>query len=421
MATFLFLCDAMRSDYISKKNTPFLWNCIKNGEYYKRVIPGYGFCERTEILTGLHSDESGFFTAIGYDPDNSPYSGVSYLNVLNYIENIIPKKLRVPFKKKPGGFYRAFRHMINKLLLTKYSSGSLKPYAIPYSFLPYLNLTEDNINFSDRNQFSVPSIIDLLKDKGKDIYIESFTGLNFSSENNSDNSRLDSAINNINDDRYALFLIYIEELDAIGHNYGPNSEEIDASLKSLDTRLKQFYSKVTIEKPDSNFIYLGDHGMSEVSKVVDVERELHKIESRLTLKKHRDYIYFLDSTIMRIWFMSDEKKKKFQKELSNNSILNQNGFFLNEQFAKEHNIPWGNRKYGDLVWIANNSTLIFPDFFHREYPYKGMHGYNPNLKENQGVCITTGKNIEKKEKELIELTDIYDVLKKTLKIDKYRG
>ena len=238
--------------------------------------------------------------------------------------------------------------------------------------------------------------------------------MNFSSENNSDNSRLDSAINNINDDRYALFLIYIEELDAIGHNYGPNSEEIDASLKSLDTRLKQFYSKVTIEKPDSNFIYLGDHGMSEVSKVVDVERELHKIESRLTLKKHRDYIYFLDSTIMRIWFMSDEKKNKFQKALSNNIILNQNGIFLDEAFAEKYNIPWGDRKYGDSVWIANDGTLIFPDFFHREYPYKGMHGYDPKLRENQGVCIVTGKNIGKKEIESVQLTDIYEILKNNL-------
>ena len=167
MATFLFVCDAMRSDYISKEITPFLWGCLQNGEYYKKVIPGYGFCERTEILTGLHSSESGFFTAIGYDPDNSTYNGIKYLKALEYMERIIPKTLKVPFKKNPGGFYRAFRNLINKILLFKYSINSLKPYAIPYSFLPYFTLTEDNINFLQKNQFKVPSIIDLLKDRKK--------------------------------------------------------------------------------------------------------------------------------------------------------------------------------------------------------------------------------------------------------------
>ena len=38
MTTILFLMDAMRSDYIKKETTPFLWECANEGEYYKRVI-----------------------------------------------------------------------------------------------------------------------------------------------------------------------------------------------------------------------------------------------------------------------------------------------------------------------------------------------------------------------------------------------
>ena len=67
------LLDAFRCDYIDEKSTPFLYNCSQKGIFYKQVIPSLSFCERTEIFTGKKPNESGFFTAIGYEPASSQY------------------------------------------------------------------------------------------------------------------------------------------------------------------------------------------------------------------------------------------------------------------------------------------------------------------------------------------------------------
>ena len=106
MATILLLLDAFRSDYISKNNTPFLYKISKEGFFCPSVEQSYGFCERTEILTGLRANESGFFTAVGYDPINSPYKNIKWLNFLEFFENsmsyllmIIPKKYASKSKK----------------------------------------------------------------------------------------------------------------------------------------------------------------------------------------------------------------------------------------------------------------------------------------------------------------------------------
>jgi predicted AlkP superfamily pyrophosphatase or phosphodiesterase len=90
MATVLILLDAFRRDYLAEHNTPFLWSCSREGEHYKGVIQSFGFCERSEILTGMNGRESGFLTAIGFDPDASPYRGNKLLHLFPHAANRAP-------------------------------------------------------------------------------------------------------------------------------------------------------------------------------------------------------------------------------------------------------------------------------------------------------------------------------------------
>ena len=50
MKIILFLLDAYKGEYLSKSNTPFLYNLSKKGKYIENIIPSAGFCERTEIF-----------------------------------------------------------------------------------------------------------------------------------------------------------------------------------------------------------------------------------------------------------------------------------------------------------------------------------------------------------------------------------
>ena len=55
----IVILDAFRWDYISKNQTPFLYNFKEQNLYIQNLVPSPGFCERSEIFTGLNPKKSG--------------------------------------------------------------------------------------------------------------------------------------------------------------------------------------------------------------------------------------------------------------------------------------------------------------------------------------------------------------------------
>lgn len=391
MTAVFLLLDAFRFDYLSKEYTPFLWESAQKGEHYERVIPSLGFCERSEILSGLKPAETGFLTAIGYDPADSPFSKFRHLL---FLEPFFP------------GVYRRF--------VRKFSDG-MNTYEIPSSLLEYWNLTEDKIDHRLDEAFSSPTILSLLKKSGKSYFYDSFTALNLQ-PNGTDQNRMQMVINNARDLKYELYMIYISAPDILGHEYGPLSHEFCYGISVMDRDIKIFTEKFKRIRPESTFVFLGDHGMAPVTSYVDVGSELLSLANSLGLRLKKDFIYFLDSTLLRVWFFSKKAKRIFEKSLRKLLLLSKNGLFIDEMFARQYYIPWNDQRYGDFKWLANEGVLIFPDFFHSKKPYKGMHGYDPSLSSSQGTCILYGDTISKKKIRSIELTDMYQILRRLLKL-----
>tara|TARA_B100001123_G_C15321328_1_gene1028004 strand:+ start:120 stop:1358 length:1239 start_codon:yes stop_codon:yes gene_type:complete len=410
MATTLFVLDAFRNDYICESNTPFLFECSKKGEYYKRVIPSFGFCERTEIFTGLKPKESGFFTAIGYDPENSPFNGLSFPKSLEKFESLIQN-----FGIKgiiPDGFLQAIlRKIINNRLNSK--KYRMNIYNIPFPLLHYWALTEDRIDHRDPEAFSVPSIFSLLLKHNKSFFYDSFTALNIPA-NGTDFDRIRLALDDMKRNNRHFYLVYISMPDYLGHKYGPNSIQLKKGLQQLDRELKKYYDEVLEISPKNNFIFLGDHGMATVKVYFNAEKEILSIAKKNSLDLKKDYIYFLDSTIVRLWYFSKKAKIVFNDWLKVSNKFNNLGIFITKRLAEKEHIPWNDRRYGDILWWANTGVLVYPDFFHRVEKYRGMHGYNPLKKQNQGTCIVYGHKIDKYYQDQISLSGIYSVLKKTL-------
>jgi len=418
MSTVLFLMDAMRSDYIDSKITPFLWQCSRDGEYYKRVIPNFGFCERTEIFTGQTPAESGFFTAIGRDEENSPFKDLPELPLLEFFDNSIPKNFTIPLILKKGELYQFFRKIINRWIIKR--TKGISPQNIPVGLLPYWALTEDLVDHREENAFKVNSIFSLLKKSGKKLYYDSFTALNIPF-NGSDKNRIEMMLKNYKKNNTDLSLVYISTPDQYGHEYGPGSTELNNALSKMDSQLEYYTHEVLKIDEKAKFIFLGDHGMSEVNKYFDAEKQILKIAKLNKLKLKKDFIYFLDSTVVRLWLNSKKAKMAFEEELLCSDLFIKNGTFIDEKIALNEKIPWKDSRYGDIIWWANNGTLVFPDFFHRIKKYKGMHGYNPQKIENQGTCIVFGEKINKNEVVSIYLTDVFDILKNTLSLNEERN
>lgn len=289
-------------------------------------------------------------------------------------------------------------------------------FSIPYSLLPYFCLTEDFMDHRDENAFAVDSIFTLLDRAGKSYFYDSFTALGFQSKFKSDNERLNGVVESFQTHPRDLYLIYLSTPDSMGHRYGPGSQPLRDALKQMDQRLERFVGAVQSVRQDVKFVFLGDHGMLEVKGRINAEKEIQQIASRLRLRLERDYLYFLDSTTVRIWYMNDNARSQFTGALSESAAFASQGAWMDADLARRYGSPWPDRRYGDCLWVANPGVIVFPDFFHRYLPCQGMHGYDPDVSESQGMGIIWGEGVQSQRIGSIPLTQVFDLLKRDLEL-----
>ena len=397
--TVLIVIDACRHDYLNRDITPFLDSLKKSGEYTKKIIPGNGFCERTEIFTGKKPIDTGFFTAIDYSRNRKQNAMITWvLSFFNFMLRLLPF---------------ALIERIVRRLLWEYSirtSHPMHPQNIPLNLIKYFSLTEDYVDMREKGALGYTSIFDYMRSKSLRFFYDSFTALNLSSRGN-DQDRLNLVLNNAKDN-FSLYLIYIGNLDAVGHKYGPCSTEINNAIQKMDKQLSNFSEKFSSINPEAEYIYLGDHGMTNVNSIVDIDKILKSEMHQYGLKTGSDYIYFLDSTMMRIWIFDNDHKNAIVKSISKNSVLKSKGKFVNKNDATLLEIPI-NKNSADIIWWANPGVMISPDFFHRKAEnIKGMHGYSNKHDDSKGFCIDTGASGRV---ESDDITSVYSKIIRSLK------
>jgi predicted AlkP superfamily pyrophosphatase or phosphodiesterase len=410
MKVVLILLDAFRQDYISKENSPFLYDKSKKGMHIERIIPSAGFCERTEIFFGLKPNESGYFTAIGFDSDNGIYKNDKGLQYLGRLESFCSRVFRKYFKSNKNQL-DSLLHKITDRVYFKFFGvkKKLKTYKIPHLFLKYFDLTEDKFEFESLDSIKGrKSILKIIQESGGKSYLGAFTSLGDVS-NGDDVNRIKLALEASKS--YDFIPIYINCIDSFGHKFGPNSLELKSKVKELDQMLENAVNEILAHSPDTVFYFLGDHGMSEVKKHVDIKKELYEISKKNNFKEGKDFIYFLDSTLMRIWFFNENTKNIFEQELKTSLFLLNHGTFLDKSLSNKYCMPQDDRRYGDLTWWANEGVLIFPDFFHNEKIVKGMHGYVPITQSTYGTCIVWSEEGDPKNIKELELIEVYNLLK----------
>tara|TARA_X000000368_G_scaffold390475_1_gene353729 strand:- start:18293 stop:19504 length:1212 start_codon:yes stop_codon:yes gene_type:complete len=387
----LVLLDACRGDYINPENTPFMVELGKQGVYYKSLVPSFGFCERTEILVGKDSLDSGYFTAFGYDPEQSPYRGYSYIfKLLGFIENIISS----------GIFSKIIRRIIWEVF--RFKDGTYYPARIPLSQLANFCFTEDGpLNLIDNSHLS-------LYKKSEKVYLQATTSLN-RYLSGTDQTRLDDVLEAL-DQPYDFYPMYISLLDAVGHQYGPKSDDIKTSLRHVDDQLKDFYEKIELTQHSPTIVLCGDHGMSPVREYVDIESVIKRLKKQKHLLKN--FNMFLDSTMARFWFKDHRADEVQVLQSAIKDDFGDQGYFVSRDNYISAGIP-NLRIYGDLIWLCNEGVVISPDYFTpSDKPILGMHGYRPTDQQHYGFAIVNGDGVEPKVLDKPEpLTKIYGELK----------
>ena len=177
--------------------------------------------------------------------------------------------------------------------------------------------------------------------------------------------------------------IHFTELDGAGHA-GFLSAEYFAKLKWLDDKLKNIWQKYQERHPGANLIILSDHGFCSVEKFIRPEFE--RIGS---LKAGRDYFYFVDTTMVKFWFLSQAAKEAVLKYLSGLDF----GRVLSEQERLASGIA--DKKFADEIFLLQPGIAFFPSFYGGIIKVKGVHGYGPECSGHHGIFLyNTPRRVE---------------------------
>lgn len=363
MKTLFILVDALKSTYLTHDNMPFLYALSQKGKYIKNIIPSPGFCERSEIFTGLDSYDSGNFCAIGYLPEQSSYCKEKMPLFVFEMLGLLSKRYARSL---------AWHYYYKK----QFSMGV---YQIPYRSLSKYALTEDG-----KDNFVVKeNILDSIIASGKTYTLDFFTSLNLRNNTRDIRRTIDECLNEGID----FIPYYIGEVDDAGHKYGNETEKIRPVLMKVDQIIEKLVTYALSQK--YGVVVLGDHGMVPVSSRIDIEATI----GRTKLKLHRDYEMFLDSTLARFWTYHPEASSIIRAELMN---LHDFGIVIDSANCNQWRIPMdilcadGSPVYGDIIWCANSGVLISPDYFNpSSKELLGMHGYLKNcIGDGTGLLVS---------------------------------
>lgn len=381
MKLVFILLDACKSKYVTENNMPYIYDMTKKGKYISKIFPSSGFCERSEIFTGLDCYESGNFTAIGYCPEKGEYPA---RGVIITLANALSKVY------KRGAKYILRKYREKKKI-------SMQPYYIPPKSLFQYGLTED----SKERLFNYRTIMDELDENGYTYSLQGFTSLA-----QTINMKIDliSFVDKMTNENIDFIPIYLGEIDVVGHKNGKEIEKIIPYLQEVDLCVK----KISEIAKGRNYAVavLGDHGMVPVIETVNIFDVLKEIKI-----DERQYTVFLDSTMARFWFKNIDAREKVCDALKNH--LRDKGIIIDETNYAQYKIPLdvcaqsGKPIYGEIIWCANPGILIWPDYFNNPKMIdKGMHGYIcTDVEEGTGFFVSSIGS------EKVESSDLKDICK----------
>lgn len=216
-------------------------------------------------------------------------------------------------------------------------------------------------------------------------------------------------------ERPKFITLYFHDTDDLGHEFGPNSPEINNGIMKMDSLTGYLMEQINLLPiADSiNVIIVSDHGMTEIDqdRIINVDELL------------QEYDYKLEGDATFGWIKSDYK---YVNEIYSTLKKNENHYkvYLKNNmpeylhFSQNSNIP-EIIMIADLGWtILNNERL---DQF-INYAGKGNHGYNNTELDMHGVFIARGPSFKSNfNTGTIFNIDIYPMLCKIFNINPNRN
>jgi hypothetical protein len=183
----------------------------------------------------------------------------------------------------------------------------------------------------------------------------------------------------------ALIWLHFGELDWMMHRHGPGAPETLACLGRVSDGIAKAIALVEHRcGVEPQILIFGDHGAVAVERTTDIAGAL----ARLSWREGRDYVMFLDSTVARFWFPNPAAREPVETALEELS----GGHRLGDEDIARLRSRHSSRRNWETIWMADAGTLILPNYFQGSEPVIGMHGYLPDVPDNQAAYLVVDRD-----------------------------
>lgn len=348
----MVLVDALRPDFVSPLNTPFINSLGKT--LPMKTILGYSDGARASIFSGTYPETHGYWIKCCYRPDNSPYKALAPLSFLDKAPNFYARRLPKMVIGKT----------LCKLLDFVYGYHGIDIYNMPIAQSRFFDLSLNGEPFFG-SRLKVPTVFDLFEERNaKFRYINS---AHLAFENL---FKLESPLSS-----NELVVYDIHYLDYAAHRFGLNNPIYSKYLHFIDDVTKKITKNVSaLSKETVDTIVFSDHGITESDKNANFDFLLKDKSFG------KEFVCFLDSTIIHFWYLNSSIKGKIRQLLESYHV----GSFLSKEQIHELHINFSNRLYGDDVFLVDPPYSLFPNFISLVRP-KAMHAYHPMYAHQHGM------------------------------------
>lgn len=315
------------------------------------TVLGYSSAAIPSLLTGARPQHHGAWSMYKLALSGSPFT---FLRMLPRLPDVIERRARTVVRK-----IIARRNVIQ---------GYYDLYDIPLHLLKYFDVACRQDPYMP-GSMPVESLFDALCGQGIPYRLWNYR----TPEEDNMHELLDAVTG---DDPILFF--YTAELDALMHRRGIFHEHVGAKLAQYQNFIEQILETGAKAGRDVNIHLFSDHGMIDVSGVIDLWGSVTRKGYRLG----RDYLAFYDSTMARFWCDGDVAA-------GISGLLEESGWgrMLQRDELMRLGCFFEDGAYGNHIFLLSPGLMIVPSFM-GTYRVASMHGYDPDDRFSKGCMMS---------------------------------
>jgi ectonucleotide pyrophosphatase/phosphodiesterase family member 5 len=179
---------------------------------------------------------------------------------------------------------------------------------------------------------------------------------------------------------------YFHETDSQGHDFGPNSPQVNEAITRLDGIVGSLFKKLDeIKMKDSiDVIILSDHGMTDISteRIVNTEKIINDPSCKISGEGPSQFVEAPKARLNEVYSILKKNENHYK-------------VYLRDEVPVYYHYS-DNPFIGSIVVIADLGwTLVTNRMSDHIANTKGNHGFDNNQTDMQGIFVATGPDFKK--------------------------